>query len=164
MPKTQLSWKPGFSLSRKPVRKSTARRTNRGALGNADGPQQFVFIAEHPVRNHGARHSSSVTTFTHSGAPVEPITNYQANSDPNGINLSLANHSKNKSILLCQTNVELIPKLKLSKKPDLLLRRHSGPWVINRRSGAVNLLTWRQFMERPNLARTRATAKTDVYP
>ncbi|KAF2184547.1 hypothetical protein K469DRAFT_780910 [Zopfia rhizophila CBS 207.26] len=63
MSKMQLSWQPGFSLSRKPVRRSTGRR-NR--------PQQFEFIAEHPVRNNGARHSLSVTTFTHSGAPVKP--------------------------------------------------------------------------------------------
>ncbi|PYH34370.1 uncharacterized protein BO87DRAFT_57993 [Aspergillus neoniger CBS 115656] len=48
----QLSWKPGYSLSNRPVKRSAARRTNRGRLGNADGPQQFVFVAEHPMRDH----------------------------------------------------------------------------------------------------------------
>ncbi|KAK9367020.1 fungal-specific transcription factor domain-containing protein [Lipomyces kononenkoae] len=81
----QISWQPGFSLSRKPVRRSTGRRTKRGARGNAARPHTFVFIADHPVRNHGEIHSSSVTTFTHSGAPVEPIPNDRASSDPNNV-------------------------------------------------------------------------------
>lgn len=77
----QLSWQPGFSLSRKPVKKPTVRRTKRKALNNADKPQQFEFIAEYPVVNHGARYSPSVTSPVHSGEPDEPTAKYQASSN-----------------------------------------------------------------------------------
>ncbi|KZF23468.1 hypothetical protein L228DRAFT_246242 [Xylona heveae TC161] len=85
MPKMQLSWQPGFSPSRKPLRRSRAHRTKRGALGNADGPQQFDFIAEDPVRYHRAKHSSSPVTSRHSATPVAPIIRCEASSDPNAV-------------------------------------------------------------------------------
>lgn len=77
------------------MRRSIVRRAKRGPSGNA-ARQQFEFIAEHPVRNRGGRHSPSAATFTHLGAPAEPITDCQASSGPNGISLSLAKYSKNK--------------------------------------------------------------------
>ncbi|CAD6592397.1 MAG: hypothetical protein ASARMPRED_006248 [Alectoria sarmentosa] len=92
----QLSWQPGFSLSRKPVRRSLARKTKRGAWGNSDGPQQFDFIVEQPVGNHRPIHSLSVTTSTHSGAPIESTADLQVSSDFNDVSLSLTNCSKNK--------------------------------------------------------------------
>ncbi|GKZ96224.1 hypothetical protein AnigIFM59636_010467 [Aspergillus niger] len=67
----QLSWKPGYSLSNRPVKRSAARRTNRGRLGNADGPQQFVFVAEHPMRDSKAIHFQPANIYPPSGAPVE---------------------------------------------------------------------------------------------
>lgn len=76
--KMQLSWKPGYSLSNRPVRRSTARRTSRGRLGIADGPQQFVFIAEHPIRDRKTTHFLPAIIYPPSGADVEPITNYEA--------------------------------------------------------------------------------------
>lgn len=91
----QLSWQPGFSLSKKPRKRPTARRSKRGALGNADRPQQFEFVAEHPVRNHGARCYSSVTTSTQSEVPAEHTTNCQASSEPTGTSLALTELSKN---------------------------------------------------------------------
>jgi hypothetical protein len=102
----QLSWQPGFSLSRKPVKKPTARRNKRKASNNA---QQFEFIAEYPVENHGARHSPSVTSPMHSGEPDEPTAERQASPDLNGTSQSLASYSpKNKKKLdvpLCQMNM-----------------------------------------------------------
>ncbi|OOF99639.1 hypothetical protein ASPCADRAFT_138322 [Aspergillus carbonarius ITEM 5010] len=84
MSSMQLSWQPGFSLSRKPVKRPRARRTKLGALGRADGPQQFEFIAEHPVRSQG--------TY---GAGVGPTIGYEASSDLNSTNLPLADYSTN---------------------------------------------------------------------
>ncbi|KAI1305013.1 hypothetical protein F5Y03DRAFT_356250 [Xylaria venustula] len=46
MPRDQLLWKPGFSLSRKPAKK-LMRRRNRQATGNAT--QQYEFICEYPA-------------------------------------------------------------------------------------------------------------------
>ncbi|EHA21807.1 hypothetical protein ASPNIDRAFT_41279 [Aspergillus niger ATCC 1015] len=60
----QLSWKPGYSLSNRPVKRSAARRTNRGRLGNADGPQQFVFVAEHPMRDSNVSEEASLSVET----------------------------------------------------------------------------------------------------
>ena len=96
----QLSWQPGFSLSRMPVRGSIARKTKRRAWGNSGRPQQFEFIAEQPVRNRRPIHSLSVTTSTHSGAPIESTTDLQAGSDLNNISLSLTNCSKNKHFIV----------------------------------------------------------------
>ena len=87
----QLSWQPGFSLSRKPVRRTIARRNKRGASGDSNGPRQFEFIAEQPVRKHGPRRSLPATTSTRSAAPVEPTTAFKARSDPNSTSLSVAN-------------------------------------------------------------------------
>lgn len=57
----QLSWKPGYSLSNRPVRRTATRRTNR-RLRNADGPQRFVFIAENPMRD---RKTMDIPPFIH---------------------------------------------------------------------------------------------------
>ncbi|CAG8899850.1 unnamed protein product [Penicillium egyptiacum] len=84
----QLSWKPGYSLSNRPVRRSAARRTNRGRLGNADGPQQFVFIAEHPMRDRKTMHFPPAIIYPPSGAPVEPITNYEPKNSESDVNVS----------------------------------------------------------------------------
>ena len=90
-----ISWQPGFSPSRKPVRRSIARRIKGGVSGNADGSQQFEFIAERPVRNPGPRHFLSVTTSTHPEAPVTITTDRQTSPGLDGIDLSLAKCSKN---------------------------------------------------------------------
>ena len=100
MPNRQLSWQPGFSLSRKPTRRPTVRRTKQGASGNADRPQQFEFIAEHSLRNKVARHPLSVNTGPNSGDPIELVTRCQATSDPNGNSLLLINYSNNKHSLI----------------------------------------------------------------
>ncbi|PWY82289.1 hypothetical protein BO83DRAFT_395441 [Aspergillus eucalypticola CBS 122712] len=60
----QLSWKPGYSLSNRPIRRSAARRSNRGQLGNADGPQQFVFVAEYPMRDLNISEEASLSVET----------------------------------------------------------------------------------------------------
>jgi hypothetical protein len=57
MPEKQLSWQPGFSLLRKPAKRPGPRRTRQ---------QGFEFVEEHPQREHRARRSPSVNTFTHS--------------------------------------------------------------------------------------------------
>ena len=49
MPATQLSWTPGFSLSRRPAKRPTARRIRPGVSANGDRTQRFDFILEHPV-------------------------------------------------------------------------------------------------------------------
>ncbi|KAK8011490.1 hypothetical protein PG990_010455 [Apiospora arundinis] len=50
MPKNQLHWQPGFTLSRKPAKKSIARRTKAGGgAKEGSGPQQYEFICEYPV-------------------------------------------------------------------------------------------------------------------
>lgn len=96
----QLSWQPGYSLSKKPRKRPTARRTKREASGNADRPQQFEFVAEHPVRNHGARWYSSVTTSTRSEAPVEHTTDCQTSSEPTGTSLTLTDVSNKKHVVV----------------------------------------------------------------
>ncbi|PWY66039.1 hypothetical protein BO94DRAFT_579770 [Aspergillus sclerotioniger CBS 115572] len=78
----QLSWQPGFSLSRKPVKRSRARRTRLGALGHADGPQKFEFVAEHPVRSQRG----------YCGG-VEPTLGYEAGSKTDDSSLPLAHCS-----------------------------------------------------------------------
>ncbi|KAH8597090.1 fungal-specific transcription factor domain-containing protein [Bisporella sp. PMI_857] len=97
MPRTQLSWQPGFSLSRKPIRKPLARRTKRGASssGKADGSKQFEFITEVPASLSWCepRHSPSATP-THSGATIGPVADSEAraNSGPNNSRLVSDNH------------------------------------------------------------------------
>ena len=95
-----LSWQKGFSLSRKPVKRSTARRSKQKVWENADGPQQFEFVAEHPLQDPGATRPPTVIAYTDSGASVEATANRQGSYDPSGITLSLANHSKNKHTVL----------------------------------------------------------------
>ncbi|KAL2002267.1 hypothetical protein VTN02DRAFT_284 [Thermoascus thermophilus] len=68
----QLSWKPGYSLSRRPVRRSPARRTNRGRSGNTDGPRQFVFVAEHPARDLTAAEEARSAIETPPGISGDP--------------------------------------------------------------------------------------------
>jgi hypothetical protein len=58
MPPRQLSWQQGFSLSRKPVKRSTPRKKR---------VQQFEFIVERPSRDYRARTSLSIATLTDSG-------------------------------------------------------------------------------------------------
>ncbi|PYH65552.1 fungal specific transcription factor domain-containing protein [Aspergillus vadensis CBS 113365] len=72
----QLSWKPGYTLSNRPVRRSAARRTNRGRLGNADRPQQFVFVTENPMRdlNVSKEFSLSVETPFEVSGDASPTT------------------------------------------------------------------------------------------
>jgi hypothetical protein len=82
MPEIHLSWQPGFSLSRKPKKRTITRRTKRVAPGEANGLQQFEFIAEQPARNHEARCPPSAPIITHSGATAESITGYLESSDP----------------------------------------------------------------------------------
>lgn len=95
-----ISWQPGFSPSRKPVKRSRARRIKGGLSGNADGSQQFEFIAEQPVGNPGPRHSLLVTASTHSDAPVTITTDRQTSPDLNGVDLSLANCPKNQDSIV----------------------------------------------------------------
>ncbi|RDH27735.1 fungal-specific transcription factor domain-domain-containing protein [Aspergillus welwitschiae] len=83
----QLSWKPGYSLSNRPVRRSAARRINRGRLGNADGPQQFVFVAEHPMRDLNVSEEASLsveTPFEVSGdaSPISAADSPGPETDP----------------------------------------------------------------------------------
>ncbi|PWY86671.1 hypothetical protein BO70DRAFT_333069 [Aspergillus heteromorphus CBS 117.55] len=59
MPEMQLSWQPGFSLSRKPVRRSRASRASV-TLGRR---QQFEFIVERPVLDHGIGSTESGVAF-----------------------------------------------------------------------------------------------------
>lgn len=76
MPDTQLSWQPGFSLSRKPVKKTIARRPKRGT----DKFEQFSFIAEHPARIRGKSHSIPVSSSSGVIIPVEFTYDHQASS------------------------------------------------------------------------------------
>ncbi|KAI9835126.1 MAG: hypothetical protein M1819_002495 [Sarea resinae] len=59
MPEMQLSWQPGFSLSRKPAKRPVPRRNRR---------QQLEFVLEHPQRACRGRRSPSVITLTQPGA------------------------------------------------------------------------------------------------
>lgn len=94
MPTPQLTWQPGYSLSRKPTKRSTVRRTKVGASKNADRLQQFEFIAEQPARHHGANDSLPLATSTHIEPPIEPIINSQISSDNRGASPSLAKFTK----------------------------------------------------------------------
>lgn len=47
MPRSRILWQPGFSLSRKPVKKSIVRRNRQPTQGNV--LQQYEFICEHPA-------------------------------------------------------------------------------------------------------------------
>lgn len=97
MPRTQLSWRPGFSLARKPMKKPGALRTKRGAslLGSAHGPKQFEFITEVPASFscYESRRSPSATP-THPGAAAGPLTdsNARASSEANNVWLVSDNH------------------------------------------------------------------------
>ena len=99
MPRTQLSWQPGFSLSRKPIRKPAARRTKRGASSSesAGGSKQFEFIKEVPasLSCYGRRNHSSATP-THSGAASGLIADSETreSSDPNNGRLVSDNHRR----------------------------------------------------------------------
>jgi hypothetical protein len=53
----QLTWQPGFSLSRKPAKRPVQHRNRQ---------ERFEFVVEHPQRAHRARRSPSATSFTHS--------------------------------------------------------------------------------------------------
>ncbi|KAK7997859.1 Cholesterol 7-alpha-monooxygenase [Apiospora arundinis] len=56
MPKNQLHWQPGFTLSRKPAKKSIARRNKAGGgAKEGSGPQQYEFICEYPVATSHAQ-------------------------------------------------------------------------------------------------------------
>ncbi|KAH8696617.1 fungal-specific transcription factor domain-containing protein [Talaromyces proteolyticus] len=83
MPERHLSWQPGFSLSRKPAKRPTTRRTNRGEARIACKPLQLEFIIERPNRNHETNKSSSVTNCSYSKALLGPTTAYQANFGSN---------------------------------------------------------------------------------
>ncbi|KAK2865163.1 hypothetical protein FQN49_003848 [Arthroderma sp. PD_2] len=75
----QLSWQPGYSLSRKPVKRSKARPRRR-ASGDADKPQQFEFIAENPMRSYETLDPLSVSAVVCLNSPFEPTTNRQVKS------------------------------------------------------------------------------------
>lgn len=57
MSRKQLSWQPGFSLSRKPVRRSIPRRKRH---------QQIEFVVENPFIDHQANNSGSEATLARS--------------------------------------------------------------------------------------------------
>ncbi|KIW23928.1 uncharacterized protein PV07_12089 [Cladophialophora immunda] len=47
----QLSWQPGFSLQKKPVKRQIARRSRWRGYDGASGPRQLEFISEHLVES-----------------------------------------------------------------------------------------------------------------
>lgn len=72
MPKTQLHWQPGFTLSRKPAKKSTARRNKQGPPREGTAPQQYEFVCEYQFpapTSHAPKRSKRTTAFT---APDDP--------------------------------------------------------------------------------------------
>ncbi|KAH8676427.1 fungal-specific transcription factor domain-containing protein [Tricladium varicosporioides] len=72
MPVKQLSWQPGFSLSRKPVRRSAPRRNRQ---------QQFEFVVEYPIKDQQAKKSPSITTFTRSRSLANSLREHSVISD-----------------------------------------------------------------------------------
>ncbi|KAI9703095.1 MAG: hypothetical protein M1820_005967 [Bogoriella megaspora] len=94
----QLSWQPGYSLSKKPTRGSSVRRARRIPPEDTGRPQRFEFISERPVRNHDKRRRrvQSVNTFPDPKALAEPGLDCQASSTLDAPNQSVAGHSKNK--------------------------------------------------------------------
>ena len=68
-----LSWQPGFSLSRKPEKRSAPRRNKQ---------QQFEFVMEDPQRACRARHYLSPFAFTHSGTSCDSPRDHSNIADP----------------------------------------------------------------------------------
>lgn len=86
----QLSWQPGFSPSKRPVRRSRARRTNIGPL---NGQQRFEFIVERPVRKTSSR----------SERPIQPVSRFEACSEFNGTSSPPVNYrTKKHSVSSCR--------------------------------------------------------------
>lgn len=108
----QLSWQPSFSLSRKPVKKSTRRRSKRKVSNDADQPQKFEFIAEFPVAKHGAKNSPLVTKLMLLRGSDSSAAECQATEASSDIYQSLASYSKGKekekAVSLCQKNMQLL--------------------------------------------------------
>lgn len=88
MPTTKLSWQPGYSLSKKPIKRSTARRTKVGVSRNANRLQQFEFIAEQPAKHYEANLLPSAATSRHIEPHIEPTINGQISSNSSGVSLS----------------------------------------------------------------------------
>lgn len=63
MPMTRLSWQPGYSLSRKPTKRSVARRNKL---------EQFEFIVEHPRAIGSAEGDPSAAIASQAESHVSP--------------------------------------------------------------------------------------------
>ncbi|KAI1615251.1 fungal-specific transcription factor domain-containing protein [Exophiala viscosa] len=77
----QLSWQPGFSTHRKPVKKSIVRRSRWEGSGDSSRPRQLEFIAEYPsdlTEPNGptiaATDSSTPILVVHGAEYDEPLT------------------------------------------------------------------------------------------
>ncbi|PYH97625.1 hypothetical protein BO71DRAFT_416942 [Aspergillus ellipticus CBS 707.79] len=86
----QLSWQPGFSLSRKPFRRSRAPRPIATPVA---GQQQFEFIVEHPVGDHEA------SSFEQSGLHTGSDSCYDGFSVANRAEPHHVHHSTNRRSL-----------------------------------------------------------------
>ena len=66
MPKsrTQLSWKPGYSLTRQPVKKAPSSQKRRATCVNSDGTREFEFIYENTIDYDDPRATPDTTTQT----------------------------------------------------------------------------------------------------
>ena len=87
----QLSWQPGFSISRKPVKRSITRRSEQRTTSG----QQFEFVSENPVETLHCRGRPSLTTpksspilfvdnpggFVEANEPLTEITDSACNPD-----------------------------------------------------------------------------------
>lgn len=100
MPTTQLSWQPGYTLSRKPIKRSIARRTKVGAPRSANRLQQFEFIAEQPAKHYEADRSLPVVTSMHIEPSIEPAIDCQISSDNSGVSLFLAKFTKDQDFIV----------------------------------------------------------------
>lgn len=67
----QLSWQPGFSTNKKPLKRSIVRKSRRRTYGDSRDAPQFEFISEYPAHTHTDIPSALDTTSPQT--PLEPI-------------------------------------------------------------------------------------------
>ena len=147
MPKGQLHWQPGFSLTRKPAKKAIARRKAVPAKGA--NPRQYEFICEYPVGSgtQGPINPTGSGIFTtippQEDVPIAPATyrragSYNSQTSPEVDSASLSpncpspRNSKNDTSVLEdseRTPLERIDGWPADCAEDTIQERAVLPWL-----------------------------------
>lgn len=94
----QLSWQPGFSTHKKPVKRSITRASRRRASAHSSGAPQWEFINEDPADSTAHHGSYLTTTSSQTPTPVRCDAERQPSSKP-------------RAALLCPSQSPLLPSL-----------------------------------------------------